>query len=110
MSQKKQKTSIAAVKEFFETHRLVVGTLATVLALGIAILYYFVVPEEAARATGVVQFVLLYAHSLCWLLLATASALWTIRRPAKFTTALCYAALLTYGIFLAALFYTKLTA
>ena len=109
MGQAKQGKGVIRFKRFLESHRPIVGVAGAALALGVATLYYFVVPEEAERATGVVRFALLYAHSLCWLLLATASTLWALNRPAKLTTILCYAALTTYGIFLAALFYTKLT-
>lgn len=108
MSQKKK--NVTFLKTFFERHRVVVGIVAAVFALGVATVYFFVVPEEASRATGVVGFVLQYAHSACWLLLATASALWATGRSATLTTTLCYAALITYGLFLAALFFTKFTS
>jgi hypothetical protein len=88
------------MKSFFQKHRFPVGIVATIFALGVATVYFYVLPAEAAVAQGGTRFILEYGHSLCWVLLAAAATLWTFKkeRPAAF---FAYAALAVYAVFMA---------
>lgn len=92
------------MKGFIQTHRKVVGIVSVIGALAIATLYLFVVPEQAESATGLERLIIEYAHSLVWVLLAAALALWTYSRSPKARSILAYSALALYAVFLFATF------
>ena len=85
---------------FIQTHRKAVGIVSVIVALAIAVLYLFVVPEQAASATGLEKFIIEYAHAAVWFLLAAALVLWTLRRGNRARSILAYAALALYAVFL----------
>lgn len=89
------------MKAFLYRHRLIVGMLAAVVALGVAILYFFIVPNEAAATTGVARAILLYGHSVCWGLLMAAGVSWALDGPRRLTAGLAYGALAVYAAFMA---------
>lgn len=88
------------MKAFLERHRTPVGALGTLFALIVAAVYLFVVPEGAREADGAVRFVLLYAHSLVWVLLAIATGVWAARGSSRVVRGAAYGALAVYGVFL----------
>lgn len=88
------------MKAFIAAHRKVLGLIAAVIALGVAALYLVIVPEQSENTTGFVKLVLLYGHSLCWLLLAGAFATWALNGPRRIYATLAYSALAVYGIFM----------
>jgi hypothetical protein len=94
------------MKHFLSEHRAIAGFTGAGLALVVAVIYYFVVPQEAADASLIAKFILLYGHSLCWLCLSTASALWGLKNT-KVATVLAYAALAIYATFMVTLFVGK---
>jgi hypothetical protein len=83
------------------------GLLACGLALAVAIVYLVVVPAEAAAVTGPARWVLQYAHSLCWLLLAAASLGWALRASRRLVSVVAWSALGCYGLFLITLLVTR---
>lgn len=70
-----------------------------VAAIIIATVYFFVVPEKATNADGIAKLILLYGHSVCWLLIAIASGLWVVKGTSRWTASLLYAALAMYVTF-----------
>jgi len=84
-------------------HRVPLGIAGSVVSLGIAVIYLVVVPEEATRAEGVVELVLRFGHSLCWLLLAIAGAAWAARAPRPLVVWSARGALAAYLAFLVTL-------
>ena len=91
----------ASNKKFITTHRRLIGTAGTMVAMIIAIVYFFVVPEKAANADSIAKLILLYGHSTCWLLIACASGLWAARGASRWTAGLLYVALAMYVMFFA---------
>jgi hypothetical protein len=89
-----------AFKKFVTSHRQLTATLATIFALCIAYLYYFIVLAETS-SIRVVQTILIYGHSLCWVFLAVASIFWGFGRSKKWYMYFAYAALVTYLVFIA---------
>ncbi len=87
------------MKKFLTSHRKTSGTVGALVALTIAYVYLFVVPPETAQ-NGVIQTILIFGHSLCWLFLAFASMLWGFNISKKWYTYAAYAALVTYAIFI----------
>jgi hypothetical protein len=87
--------------------RTPLGLLACGLALTVAVVYLVVVPAEAAAVTGPARWVLQYAHSLCWLLLAAASLGWALRASRRLVSVLAWSALGCYGLFLTTLLVTR---
>lgn len=88
------------MKEYIKAHKKVLGTIGVVVALGVAVLYAIIIPGEAGTTSGVLRYILMYAHSACWVLLATASALWAIGRSPRFITGVAYGALALYVLFI----------
>jgi hypothetical protein len=87
------------MKSFLQKHRTPTGIAAAIFALGVATIYYYVLPAEAVVAQGGARFILEYGHSLCWILLAAAAALWTFKKE-RFATGFAYAALAVYVLFM----------
>ncbi len=91
------------IKQAILSHRRAYGVAGCVAALGIATLYLFIIPGGAKAAPFPFQLILLYGHSLCWLLLGCAAIVFALKGPAKITATLAYSALVVYGIFVATL-------
>lgn len=95
------------VKTYVYNHRKVIGLLCAVISIVVAIVYLIIVPEEASNAHGVQRLVLTYGHSLCWVFLAGASALWALERSLRLSALLAYAGLAVYVAFMIALLAAK---
>jgi hypothetical protein len=91
------------MKSSLQKHRVPVGIAATIIALGVATVYYYILPTEAAFAQGATRFILEYGHSLCWILLAAAATLWTLKKE-RLATGFAYAGLAAYLLFMTMLF------
>lgn len=91
---------------FLIKHRRPLGALAAIIALAVALIYLFITPEIPANASGLTRFILLYGHSLCWVLLCAASIFWAVKRANKWSTRLAYSALAVYIVFMATLIFT----
>lgn len=88
---------------WIERHRRPLGLAAIAIALGLAVLWLVVVPEQSETSTGLAGWLLRFGHSLCWLLLAATAALWTARAPRRAIDLTAWAALAAYAGFLLAL-------
>lgn len=74
-----------------------------VVALAVAVIYFFVVPHEAQESSGVVHAILRYGHSLVWVLLAAAGVAFALAAPKRLIGGLAWTALAVYAIFLVTL-------
>ena len=88
-------------------HRLLYGHIGAIIALIIAVIYLVVIPGEVLEVSGMQKLVLLYVHSLYWVLLSIASYLWGMKKHRKLTAFYAYSALITYIIFISILMITK---
>lgn len=84
-------------------HRGVVGGVAAVGAMALSVTWLVVVPEKAADVGPVQAWLLRYAHSLCWALLAVAAGAWAVRAPRPAVAWPARGALAAYLAFLSAL-------
>lgn len=91
--------SMKQLRKFITKHYKLLGSIGAAIALTVAAVYLVVVPEKAVDTEGIAKLLLLYAHSLCWLLIAAASGLWAIKGSNRWSARLLYAALVTYGLF-----------
>lgn len=74
--------------------------LAGFIAAGVvAVIYFFVVPDEASSVNGGMNTVLSYGHSASWALLALASLLWGFSPWPRLARLFAYAALVCYVAF-----------
>lgn len=81
------------------THRKLLGATGAVIAMIIAAVYFFIVPEKTVNADGMTRLILLYGHSVCWLLIASTSGLWATKGASRWTAGLLYVALVMYVSF-----------
>ena len=95
------------MRSYLEKHRLLYGHIGALIALIIAVIYFVVIPGEVLEASGMQKLVLLYGHSLCWVLLSIASYLWGMKKYRKLTAFFAYSAFITYVIFIGILMITK---
>ncbi|MFZ2126056.1 MAG: hypothetical protein WAV04_00915 [Candidatus Microsaccharimonas sp.] len=95
------------MRSYLEKHRLLYGHIGAIIALIVAVIYLVVIPGEVFEASGIQKLVLLYGHSLCWVLLSIASYLWGIKKHRKLTAFFAYSAFITYIIFIGILMITK---
>ena len=95
------------MRSYLEKHRLLYGYVGAIIALIIAAVYFVVIPGEVLEASGVQKQVLLYGHSLCWVLLSIASCLWGMKKHRKLMAFFAYSAFITYIIFIVILMITK---
>ena len=95
------------MRSYLEKHRLLCGHIGAIIALIIAVIYFLLVPSVVHEASGIQKLVLLYGHSLCWVLLSIASYLWGIKKHRKLTAFFAYSAFITYIIFISTLLLTK---
>lgn len=95
------------MKDYLEKHRKIIGLAAALIACAIAVLYIWLVPNEASHASGIQKIVLVYGHSLCWFLLSTASVLWATKKRSRWLGILMYTALATYITYIGVLLATN---
>ena len=84
-------------------HRGVVGGLASLGATALAVTFLVVVPEKAGDVRALQSWLIHYAHSTCWALLALAAAGWALRAPRPVVRWAAVGALAAYAAFIAAL-------
>lgn len=97
------------MKSYLEQHHRLFGVIGGVIALIVAVIYLKVTPVEVSIVEGYQHIILVYGHSVCWILLSVASILWAILKKNKWSEFLALAALLTYVIFLGTLLSIKFT-
>lgn len=95
------------MKSFLNKHHRIIGIIGGVISLLVAVLYLVITPDEALSAGGFQKIILIYGHSVCWILLSGASFLWATLKKNKWSKILAYTALPTYVIFIATLLITK---
>jgi hypothetical protein len=93
----------SSVSMLARRHRGVVGGVAALGATALAVTWLVLVPEKAGDVGPVQSWLLRYAHSVCWALLAVAAGGWAVRAPRRATQWPARAALAAYVTFLAAL-------
>ncbi len=86
-------------------YRYYLNCTGIVFAMIIAVMYLFIVPSEAEKASGFSLYVLRYAHSLCWVLIAVACMLFLIKN--KRAVYFLYGALAVYCLFVGTLLAVK---
>ncbi len=89
-------------RRFVDRYRTPLAIGGLILSLGLAVLWLFVVPERAEATTGVQSWLIRYAHSICWALLATTAVLVLARAPKRAIDLTAWAALAAYAAFLGA--------
>ena len=88
------------MKNYLTRYHVAIGLVATVISLGVAIMYLFVVPIEVSGASGVQKIVLVYGHSFSWFLLSGASLVWVFQGTNRWSTVLLCLGLIVYAVFL----------
>lgn len=83
-------------------HRVVVGCVAALGSTALAVTWLVVVPDKAGDVGPVQSWLLRYAHSVCWALLAVAAGGWAVRAPRPVMEWSARGALAAYVAFLAA--------
>ncbi len=96
------------MKSILLRHRLYVGSVMAVIAIAVAVVYMFVLPAEAEGVHPLVQSILRYGHSLCWVLLAVAAGLFATKAPLRAVMWCAYAALFAYGVFIVTYLFVKI--
>jgi|LSQX01.3.fsa_nt_gb hypothetical protein len=91
------------MKTYVRAHRRLYGSIAGIIAWVVAVVYLYVTPEQSMTGNGLYRVVLLYGHSLCWVLLGCASFLWAFEKSTRVSIVLIYAAGGVYGVFMGAL-------
>lgn len=89
-------------------HRLFFGFAGAPVAFAVAVVYYFIVPEEVYRVSAFQKIILTYGHSLCWILLSLAILLWGMNKARKWSAFFAYTALGIYIVFISTLLIEKL--
>ncbi len=93
---------IKRVQAMIETHRTVVGLVASAGAAVLAVVWLFAVPGKADEFGEIQAWALRYAHSLCWVFLSAALALYAVRAPRRSIELTAWLALLAYAGFILA--------
>ena len=96
------------MKNSLEMHHRLFGIVGGVIAFVIAVIYLKVIPAEVSSASGLQKIILVYGHSLCWILLCGASIGRAMVKKNKWSKILAYGALAIYIIFLTTLLLAKL--
>jgi peptidoglycan/LPS O-acetylase OafA/YrhL len=91
---------VLVIKKVIQKHRRIFGTVGAMVALVIMVAYIFITPKEADSTVGFQKAILIYAHSMCWLLLGIASFLWSGKNKNNWPKYLAYTALGIYFIFI----------
>lgn len=92
---------------FISKHRRFIGIGAFLLSATIALMYVFVVPEQAQQSSGLVKGVLLYGHSLCWAFIAIATILWVYAPASRWGKRFAYLGLAVYVTFMLTLVFSS---
>lgn len=90
------------IRGFFTRHRTLLAATGLAVSVGLALLWLVVVPERANETTGVQSWLIRYAHSLCWALLAMVAVLVLARAPQRAIDTAAWSALAAYVAFVAA--------
>lgn len=85
-----------------QRHRSILGGVAALGATALAVTWLVAVPEKAGDVGPVQSWLLRYAHSVCWALLAVAAGGWAVRAPLSAIRWPARGALAAYVAFLAA--------
>ena len=85
-----------------ETHRTLVGVVAAAGAAVLAVVWLFAVPDKANQVGGIQAWAIRYAHSLCWIMLSAALALYAVRAPRRFSELTGWLGMLAYAAFILA--------
>ena len=93
---------IERVQAMIEAHRARVGVVASAGAAVLAVVWLFAVPDRVNEVGGLQAWVIRYAHSLCWVFLSTALALYAVRAPRRSIELTSWIALLAYAAFILA--------
>jgi len=91
------------VEQFLKKYRIPLSIVAFLIALGISVVYYFLVPDEAANTSGVLEFILQHGHSIVWVFLSLAALSMISSKTQKIAKWFAYLALLAYLAFFVAL-------
>jgi hypothetical protein len=91
------------MSDLITRHKKAAGIVGAIVAGAIAVIYLFIVPQEAEYANGLFWLTLTYGHTVCWLLLATASLLYGIGKPMRIISICAYAGLAIYALFVVTL-------
>ena len=78
-----------------------------VIAAAVAAVYLFVLPEKAEGEHLLTQVILRYGHSLCWVLLAVAAALFAANASPRVVARFAYAVLFVYAMFIITYLFVK---
>ena len=92
------------MRSYLEKHRLLYGHIGAIIALIIAVIYLVVIPGEVLEVSGMQKLVLLYGHSLCWVLLSIAIYLWGHEKAQKVDGIFCI-----FSIYYVCYFYWHIT-
>jgi hypothetical protein len=84
-------------------YQRILGVLLSVIALIVAVVFLQIIPDEASMVQGIQRFILVYGHSLCWVLLSIAAMLWGYLGQSPWVGRIAYLALAVYLLFLATL-------
>lgn len=87
------------MKNYIVKHRRRIGIIGGCMACIVALIYLAIVPEEAKNASGLQKIILLYGHSVCWIVLSVASFLWAMTNKHILSSGLAYIALAIYAVF-----------
>lgn len=93
---------IKRIQATIEAHRTVVGLLASAGAAVLAVVWLIVVPDKVNEVAGVQSWAIRYAHSLCWVFLSAAFALYAVRAPSRLSQTMGWLGLASYAAFFAA--------
>lgn len=89
-----------SLRDGWKNHSTIISAVAAILSVGIGVLYLFVTPDYRPTTGPVLEFMLRYAHSACWFLLAVTFALIPVSGSQKIRKVTGYSALLLYFSFM----------
>ena len=84
-------------------HHRMLGIVGAVIAAALAVVWVFVVPEQAESATGVREAAIRWGHPVCWALLAVVGVLVAVDAPRRLRDGVAVLAAVSYAAFLLAL-------
>lgn len=85
------------MRKYIASHRRRFAVIAGTASFAIAVLYLWLIPDKAVSAVGYQKIILLYGHSICWILLSGASFAWGIFGEKQIANCVCLCG--TCGIF-----------
>ena len=93
---------IERVQAMIEAYRTLIGVVASAGAAVLAVVWLFAVPDKANDVGGIQAWAIRFAHSLCWVFLSTALALYAVRAPRRFIELTGWLGMLAYAVFILA--------